>query len=86
MPACRGLIAFGRGDHPMAIELLASMPAQVHRLGGSHAQRDVLHLTLMQAIEGIRRPASRRSTPRAAGATHETRRAVPRHAAATPAP
>jgi tetratricopeptide (TPR) repeat protein len=86
LPACRGLIAFGRGDHPMAIELLASMPAQVHRLGGSHAQRDVLHLTLMQAIEGIRRPASRRSTPRAAGATHETRRAVPRHAAATPAP
>jgi hypothetical protein len=30
-----------------------------HRLGGSHAQRDVLHLTLLQAIERIRRPARR---------------------------
>ena len=25
-----------------------------HRLGGSHAQRDVLHLTLQRAIERLR--------------------------------
>jgi hypothetical protein len=30
-----------------------------HRLGGSHAQHDVLHLTLLHAIERIRRPAHR---------------------------
>jgi hypothetical protein len=85
LPGCRALIAFGRGNNPMAIGLLASLPAQVHRLGGSHAQRDVLHLTLLHAIEGIRRPARRSSTPWVASATHETRWAVPRHAAATPA-
>jgi tetratricopeptide (TPR) repeat protein len=56
LPACRALIAFGRGDNMLATTLLASLPALAHRLGGSHAQRDVLHLTLLQAIERIRRP------------------------------
>jgi tetratricopeptide (TPR) repeat protein len=59
LPACRALIAFGRGDNPLAITLLASLPAMAHRLGGSHAQRDVLHLTLLNAIERVRRPARR---------------------------
>jgi tetratricopeptide (TPR) repeat protein len=59
LPACRALIAFGRGNNTLAITLLASLPALAHRLGGSHAQRDVLHLTLMRAVEYIRRPASR---------------------------
>jgi len=56
LPACRALLAFGRGDNTLATTLLASLPALAHRLGGSHAQRDVLHLTLLQAIERIRRP------------------------------
>ena len=86
LPACRGLLAFGQGNHPMAIALLASLPGQVHRLGGSHAQRDVLHLTLLQAIEQIRRPARRPSMPRLSSATHETRRAAARNEAATAAP
>jgi tetratricopeptide (TPR) repeat protein len=59
LPACRALIAFGRGNDPLAITLLASLPALAHRLGGSHAQRDVLHVTLLQAIEHVRRPARR---------------------------
>jgi tetratricopeptide (TPR) repeat protein len=59
LPACRALIAFGRGNDTLAITLLASLPALAHRLGGSHAQRDVLHLTLLHAIERIRRPARR---------------------------
>jgi tetratricopeptide (TPR) repeat protein len=59
LPACRALIAFGRGNNLLAITLLASLPALAHRLGGSHAQRDVLHLTLLHAIERIRRPARR---------------------------
>ena len=57
LPACRALIAFGRGDDALATTLLASLPAHEHRLGGSHAQRDVLHLTLLKAIERLRRPA-----------------------------
>ena len=59
--ACRALIAFGHGDKALAITLLAGLPALAHRLGGSHAQRDVLHLTLMHAVEHMRRPARRRS-------------------------
>ena len=57
--ACRALMAFGRRNYLRAIVLLARLPALAHRLGGSHAQRDVLHLTLLNAIEGIRRPVRR---------------------------
>lgn len=63
LPACRALMAFGRGQHPRAIALLGALPAEVHRFGGSHAQRDVLHLTLQHAIERIRRPPRRRLAP-----------------------
>jgi hypothetical protein len=59
LPACRALMAFGRGDNTLAITLLASLPALAHRLGGSHAQRDVLNLTLLRAVERVRRPARR---------------------------
>jgi tetratricopeptide (TPR) repeat protein len=57
LPACRALFAFGRGHDTLAIPLLASLPERAHRLGGSHAQRDVLHLTLRHAIKRMRRPA-----------------------------
>jgi len=53
LPACRALMAFGRGDHRLAITLLASLPGISHRIGGSHAQRDVLHLTMRHAIERV---------------------------------
>ena len=59
LPASRALIAFGRGDYTGAISLLARLPALAHRIGGSHAQRDVLHLTLLRAVERIRRPIGR---------------------------
>jgi tetratricopeptide (TPR) repeat protein len=59
LPAGRALIAFGHGNNTLAITLLASLPALAHRLGGSHAQRDVLNLTLMHAVERIRRPTGR---------------------------
>ena len=59
LPGCRALIAFGHGNDTLAITLFASLPALAHRIGGSHAQRDVLHLTLLHAIEGIRRPVRR---------------------------
>jgi tetratricopeptide (TPR) repeat protein len=56
LPACRALIAFGRGNDTLALTLLASLPALAHRFGGSHAQRDVLNLTMLAAIERLRRP------------------------------
>jgi tetratricopeptide (TPR) repeat protein len=57
LPACRALMAFGRGDDSLALTLLASLPPLAHRFGGSHAQRDVLHLTMLETIEHLRRPA-----------------------------
>ncbi len=59
LPAGRALIAYGQGDDSLAITLLASLPPFAHRLGGSHAQRDVLHLTLAHAVDRFRRPACR---------------------------
>ena len=54
-PASRALAAFGRGDYTTAEALLRALPAVAHRVGGSHAQRDVLHLT--QAAAAARAPA-----------------------------
>ncbi|MEO8312453.1 MAG: tetratricopeptide repeat protein [Caldimonas sp.] len=53
LAACGALAALGHGDDSRAIELLASVPAQARRLGGSHAQRDVLNLTRGRAIERL---------------------------------
>ena len=68
--ACRALAAFGRGDDLRAITLLASLPAQAHRLGGSHAQRDVLHLTLQRAVERLRKPVRRPRSERPGVSAH----------------
>ena len=45
LPACRALDAFGRGRFAEAETLLRALPPVAHRIGGSHAQRDVLQLT-----------------------------------------
>jgi len=62
LPACRALLAFGRGDDALAVSLLATLPPLARRLGGSHAQRDVLHLTLLRAVERIRDTALAQTT------------------------
>jgi tetratricopeptide (TPR) repeat protein len=54
LKACRAVIAFGAGNDPLAIRLLARLPLRALRLGGSHAQRDVLPLTGLRAMERIR--------------------------------
>jgi hypothetical protein len=56
-PACRALLAFARGDFRTAEALLRSLPPVAHRIGGSHAQRDVLQLTRAAAL--ARRSATR---------------------------
>jgi tetratricopeptide (TPR) repeat protein len=55
LPACRALVAYARGKAAQAIALLAGLPARAHGLGGSHAQRHVLHLPLLRALERARR-------------------------------
>jgi hypothetical protein len=49
LPACEALEAFGRGRYDRAAERLAVLPAVSHRLGGSHAQRGLIGLTLRAA-------------------------------------
>jgi hypothetical protein len=55
-PACRALAAFGRGDFRNAELLLRALPPVAHRIGGSHAQRDVLTLTRAAAAARRARP------------------------------
>ena len=47
--ATRAIQAFGKGDDGETIRLIRSIRTTAHRFGGSHAQRDVLDLTLIAA-------------------------------------
>jgi hypothetical protein len=49
LPLCRGLKAFGAGRFADAVEHLLPLRPIAHRFGGSHAQRDVIGLTLIEA-------------------------------------
>lgn len=59
LPACRAVIAFGDADYARAVQWLGPLPQQAWRIGGSHAQRDVLYLTLAEALRRVRRPSVR---------------------------
>ncbi|MEO3384674.1 tetratricopeptide repeat protein [Mesorhizobium sp. CAU 1741] len=48
-PVARAILAFGNGDHAETVRLLKPIRAIAHRFGGSHAQRDVIDLTLIEA-------------------------------------
>jgi len=41
--------AFGEGDYQQVVRLLRPIRNVAHRFGGSHAQRDLLDLTLIEA-------------------------------------
>ncbi|HQR52832.1 MAG TPA: tetratricopeptide repeat protein [Burkholderiales bacterium] len=47
--AVQAIRAFGEGDYPRTVKLLQSIRGIAHRFGGSHAQRDVIDLTLVAA-------------------------------------
>ena len=49
LPLCRALQAFDEGDYAAAVELLLPLRLVASRFGGSHAQRDVINLTLVEA-------------------------------------
>ncbi|WP_141585529.1 tetratricopeptide repeat protein [Actinomadura sp. WMMA1423] len=49
LPVCRALAAYGRGDHTAVVDLLAPIRHHVYEFGGSHAQRDAVQKTLLQA-------------------------------------
>ena len=45
----KAIDAFHRGDHAAVIKLLKPLRLVAHRFGGSHAQRDLVTLTLIEA-------------------------------------
>ena len=49
LPLLRGLLAFGREDFAGAVRLLWPLRADLHRIGGSHAQRAAVIQTLLVA-------------------------------------
>jgi len=48
-PVARGLYEFGHGNYAESVRLLEPVRAIASRFGGSHAQRDVIDLTLIEA-------------------------------------
>jgi hypothetical protein len=48
-PAASAVQAFGQGDYARAVALLRPIRSRAHRFGGSHAQRDLLDLLLVEA-------------------------------------
>jgi tetratricopeptide (TPR) repeat protein len=49
LPASRAVLAFGEGRYGDVVSELASIRATLQRFGGSHAQRDALQRTLLEA-------------------------------------
>jgi tetratricopeptide (TPR) repeat protein len=50
-PATQAIKAFGDGNYAEVIRLLRPIRSYAHRFGGSHAQRDLLDLTLIEAAQ-----------------------------------
>ena len=49
LPLAEGFIAFDAGDYATAIDRIGAVRGIAQRFGGSHAQRDVLSLTMLHA-------------------------------------
>jgi len=49
LPFAKALVAFGRGRYDVAIDELLPVRMHANRFGGSHAQRDIVQLTLIEA-------------------------------------
>jgi hypothetical protein len=54
LPVCRSILAFGVGAYEQVLNELWPIRARLHEFGGSHAQRDAIERTLLEA--SIRAP------------------------------
>ena len=50
-PLIEGILAFARSDYARAVEAILPVRAEANRIGGSHAQRDIVNRTLIAAAE-----------------------------------
>jgi tetratricopeptide (TPR) repeat protein len=55
LPAARAIVAFAEERHDDVVDELAPIRRQLYVFGGSHAQRDVLHRTLLESALRSRR-------------------------------
>jgi tetratricopeptide (TPR) repeat protein len=60
LPLAHGIVAFARGQYAAAIDFIEPVRDIAHRFGGSHAQRDLLTLTLIEAALRDNQPARAR--------------------------
>jgi hypothetical protein len=51
LAATAAIRAFGTGDYAKTVQLLRPIRNRAHRFGGSHAQRDLIDLTLIEAAK-----------------------------------
>lgn len=49
IPACEAVLAHLRGDHARAVAVMRPALGELHRMGGSHAQQDVLEQLFLDA-------------------------------------
>ena len=49
LPICRGLVSFAEGSYEVVLDELLPIRGRVHEFGGSHAQRDAVERTLLEA-------------------------------------
>lgn len=74
LPLVQGTAAFAAGDHAGALRLFEPVEAELHRIGGSHAQWEIYEETMVQcylaleryddATRLLRRRLARRASPR----------------------
>ncbi len=68
LPIAHALLAFGAGYYADAVELLLPVRTVAHRFGGSNAQRDIVHQTLIESALRAGNPSLARAL--AAERTH----------------
>lgn len=75
LPLVEGFVAFWRGDHASAVDHLLSSRTITNAFGGSHAQRDVIDWTLLEAAArgGMRDVANALLNERVARKPHSPR-------------
>ncbi len=61
IPVCAAIQAYGEGDFGRAVDLLLPLRHAFHRMGASHAQRDIFHQYLIEAAIAAGRLALARS-------------------------
>ncbi len=55
LPVCRSMLHFGRGRYQLVLDELLPIRTRVHEFGGSHAQRDAVERTLLEAAIRVSR-------------------------------